>query len=106
MPNVWIRRKVLTVSRVKHEAAFAIASDGTLLMNVAHVARRLSPGQLLEWALRERGALFIGLQLSTEEATQLLDWCKSQHEEGVARVIGKRERRIHRRNSVPSRVTR
>jgi hypothetical protein len=106
MSNVWIRREVLAVSRVIHQAAFAVASDGAVIMNVAHVGRRLSPDQLLEWALRERGALFIGLQLSTAEATHLLDWCKSQHEEGVARVIGKREQRIHRKNSVPARVTR
>ncbi len=87
------------MSRIKHQAAFAIACDGTMLVNVAHVGRRLSPSRLLEWALQQRGAVFVGLQVSAAEASYVLDWCRYQHEEAVAYVIGGREQRMRRKRA-------
>lgn len=94
MPDLRLRHGVLAMSRTIHQAAFAIASDGNLFMNVAHVDRRLSPAQLLQWALRQRGALFVGVQLSPAEATRVLNWCADLHDEAVAYVIGARQRRL------------
>ncbi len=82
------------MSRVTHQAAFAVASDGTLIMNVAHVGRHLSPSQQLRWALGQPGALFIGVQMSPAEATRVLNWCSDLHDEAVAYVIGTRQRRL------------
>ncbi len=86
------------MSRTKHSSAFAVASDGTVLLNVALVNRRWSPVQLLIWAQRERGLVFIGVRLSAAEAKRLLKMCRYQHEEAVSYVIGGREKqRLHKR---------
>jgi len=85
------------MSRAIHQAAFAVASDGTLLMNVAHVDRRLSPNQMLQWALGQPGKVFVGVQMSPAEAKRVLGWCKDINSEAVAFVVGPRERRSRRR---------
>ena len=85
------------MSRAIHQAAFTVASDGTLLMNVAHVDRRLSPRQLLQWALEQSGKVFIGVQMSPAEAKRVIAWCNDIHTESVAYVVGARERRSRRR---------
>jgi hypothetical protein len=87
------------MSRTIHQAAFAIASNGSLFVNVAHVDRRLSPAQLLQWALGQPGALFVGVQMSPAEATRVLNWCADPHDEAVAYVIGARVRRQRRNRS-------
>ena len=85
------------MSRAIQQAAFAIASDGTLLMNVAHVDRRFTPGQLLQWALGQRGKVFLGVQMSPAEAKRVIVWCNDIHTESIAYVVGARERRSRRR---------
>ncbi len=59
------------MSHTIHRAPLALASDGTILLNAAvfDVAKRVE--QLLELALRERGALFIGIALAPHEVEQL-----------------------------------
>jgi hypothetical protein len=84
------------MSRQVHQAAFAIASDGTLLLNVAHVDRRLSPSQLLQWALEQRGKVFVGLQMSPAETKKVVKWSGDVHTEAVAYILGPRERRARR----------
>ncbi len=88
------------MSRRIHQAAFAIASNGNLLVNVAHVDRRLTPTQLLRWALGQPGALFVGVQMSPAEATRVLSWCADLHDEAVAFVIGARLRRQKEKRSI------
>jgi hypothetical protein len=80
------------MSRVIHQAAFAVTSDGTLLLNAAHADVCLAPSRLLQWALSQPGRIFIGVQMSPAEAKRLLSWCKDIHTESVAYVIGPRER--------------
>jgi hypothetical protein len=82
------------MSRTIHQAAFAIAANGSLLVNVAHVDRRMTSTQLLQWALRQPGKVFVGVQLSPAEATRVLNWCADLHDEAVAYVIGARQRRL------------
>ena len=81
------------MSRAIQQAAFAVASDGTLLMNVSHVDGRFSTSRLLQWALKQPGKLFVGVQMSPAEAKRVLDWSKDIHSEAVAYVVGPRERR-------------
>ena len=81
------------MSRAIHQAAFAVESDGTSLMNVAHVDRRLSPSQLLQWALSQPGQVFIGVQMSLAEAKRVIAWCNDIHTESIAYIVGARERR-------------
>ena len=85
------------MSRAIHQAAFAVASDGTLLMNVSHVGRQFTPSQLLQWALGQPGKVFLGVQMSPAEAKRVLGWCKDINSEAVAFVVGPRERRSRRR---------
>jgi len=85
------------MSRAIHQSAFAVASDGTLLINVAHVDRRLSPSQLLQWALGQPGKVFVGVQMSPAEAKRVIAWCNDIHTESIAYVVGARERRSGRR---------
>jgi hypothetical protein len=81
------------MSRTIHQAAFAVASDGTLLLNVAHVDRRFTPSQLLQWALGQPGKIFVGVQMSPAEAKKVLTWSRDVHSEAVAYVVGPRVRR-------------
>ena len=81
------------MSRAIHQAAFAVASDGTLLMNVAHVDRRFTPSQLLQWALGQPGKVFVGVQMSPAEVKKVATWSRDVHDEAVAYVVGPRERR-------------
>ena len=81
------------MSRTIHQAAFAVASDGTLLLNVAHVNRRLTPSQLLQWALGQPGKVFVGVQMSPAEAQKVLTWSRDVHTEAVAYLVGPRVRR-------------
>ena len=97
MRHLRIRSGVLAVSRTIHQAAFAVASDGTLLLNVAHADACLAPSRLLQWALGQPGKLFIGVQMSPAEAKRVLHWSKDTHIESVAYVVGPRERRSSRR---------
>ncbi len=82
------------MSRTIHQAAFAIASDGHMLVNVAHVDRRLSLSQLLQWALRQPGKVFVGVQMSPTEVKRVVEWCNDIHTEAAAYVVGPRERRL------------
>ena len=82
------------MSRTIHQAAFAVASDGTLLLNVAHVGRRLSPRQLLQWALGQPGRVFVGVQMSPAEVQKVVTWSRDVHDEAVAYVVGPRVRRL------------
>jgi len=81
------------MSRTIHQAEFAIASDGTLLLNVAHADVYLAPSRLVEWAIKQPGKLFVGVQMSPAEAKRALGWCKDIHSEAAAYIIGPRERR-------------
>lgn len=84
------------MSRTVHQAAFAVASDGTLLLNVAHVGRHMRPEQLLRWALGQPGEVFIGVRMTKGEASRVLQWSSDIHTEAVAFVVGKRQRRMRR----------
>lgn len=59
------------MSRTVHRAPLALATDGTFLLNLAtfDLPKRLDA--LLELALEERGAVFIGIALARSEVERL-----------------------------------
>ncbi len=87
------------MSRRIHQAAFAIASDGTLLLNIAHFGRHVRPNELLRVALLQPGELFVGVKMTTAEAERVLSWSADTHSEAIAYVVGKRSRLRRNRNT-------
>jgi len=96
MRHVLFCWELFPMSRRVYQAAFAVTSDGTLLLNVAHFGGRINPKELLQLALLQPGELFIGVKMNKGEATRVLQWSADIHNEAVAFVVGKRERRIRR----------
>jgi hypothetical protein len=84
------------MSRRVHDAAFALTSDGAMLLNVAHFGRRIRPEELLRLALLQPGELFVGVTMTKSEVTRVLQWSADIHNEAVTFVVGKRERRMRR----------
>jgi hypothetical protein len=81
------------VSRRVHLAPLAIASDGTIFVNVAMFDTPKDLAALLETAQRERGALFIGVVLGPTEADAVRETLRHAHREAAAVVVGPREAR-------------
>ncbi len=71
----------------------AIAVDGTVVINVAHVDGERDPAALLRRALVEGGRLFIGVQLSPGETAEALRWLGNGGAEVAGHVLGVRNRR-------------
>jgi hypothetical protein len=61
------------VSRVIERAPIAVTSDGDVLLNIARfdVPKRIE--EIVKMAVRQRGAVFIGVVLSKTEVARLLD---------------------------------
>ena len=92
----------VTPRGVRHEpcdtpTALAIASNGTVLVNVAHVDRHMTSTQLLQWALVQPGKVFVGVQMSPAEARKVLAWSRDVHTEAIAYVVGARVRHSKRK---------
>lgn len=80
------------MSRRIHLAPVALASDGTVIVNVAmfDVARR--PELLLRLALREPGRVFVGVEMTRSEVERLLEHAQHGVAEGTARQVGSRQK--------------
>jgi len=76
-----------------HASGLAVAFDGSLLLNVAHVASEQEPASLLRRALDEGSELFIGVQLSKREAAHALRLLDDRAAEGACVIVGHRQRR-------------
>ena len=81
------------MSRRIHRAPFALASDGSILLNVAMFDTPRLLAALLETAQRERGAVFIGLALTPAEDAAARETLWHAHREAAAVIVGPRETR-------------
>jgi len=81
------------MSRTIHRAPLAVTSDGTVLVNVTYLDATRDLRRLLEHALRERGAVFVGLVLTPAERKRLAWFLDGPAKEAAARVRRPRRRR-------------
>lgn len=87
------------MSKAVHRAPLALASDGAVILNVAmfDVPKQLQ--QLFDLALRERGAVFIGIAITPQE----LDRLRAEIDDNVLQsafgLVGSRQARRPRRNA-------
>ncbi len=79
------------VSREVNDAPLAVASDGTVFVNVTHVGGMKEPGELLELALEEEGEVFIGVALEPAEVEEVLRRLDDGAADAVANVLGARK---------------
>jgi hypothetical protein len=85
------------VSRVIDRAQLAVTSDGDLLLNVARFDMPKRIEEIVRMALRQRGAVFIGVVLSPAEVKQLLAEAAMVLPNVTAPMVGRRQRRGPRR---------
>jgi len=84
---------VRAVSRRVHRAPLALTSDGTVLLNVAEFDGRRDLAELLRKARSTRGRVFIGVEVDGREVALIVEEAAGGAAEGVARVVGRRQRR-------------
>lgn len=80
-------------------APFAVASDGTVYANVAHLVGRVAVTKLIEQARRMGRELFIGVAVTRQQKKALLLALSSAGAETIATTVGRRQRRTARRPS-------
>ena len=85
------------MSRRIHLAPVALASDGSVIVNVVGFDVRREPETLLELARSQRGRLFIGVQLDGQELERVLQQLDDGMREATARIIGRRQRLARKR---------
>ena len=78
------------MSQQGNDAPFAVASDGTVFVNVTHHRGIKETEELLELAMIEEGAVFIGVELNPAEVDRVLGRLSHGAAEAVAYVIGRR----------------
>ena len=86
------------MSKAIHRAPLAIASDGVVLLNVAMFDVQKKLELLYELALRERGAVFIGIAVTRHELDRLRDQVDDTLTPAAFGVVGSRQSR-RRRNA-------
>jgi hypothetical protein len=72
------------------DVPFAVASDGTVYINVTRFEGPVAADLLLHRANLEPGALFVGVALSNEEVKALLDAVGRAASEASAHICGAR----------------
>jgi hypothetical protein len=87
-----------------HDAAVAIAVDGTVLLNVARLEASEEVRIVLRRALEERGQLFIGVAATPREAARILGGLADGVEDATSHVIGARRARKRRGDHVSARL--
>ena len=81
------------MSRRVHRAPLAVASDGTVLLNVTEFEGVKRPEELLKIALREEGRVLVGLELEPKEVKTILARLEHCTAEGAAVVVAARQRK-------------
>jgi hypothetical protein len=76
-----------------HPCGLAVTLDGTIIVNVSHIASEQDPGTLLHRALEAGGDLFIGVVLTRSETREALRWIDDRAAEAAGHIIGQRQRR-------------
>ncbi len=84
------------MSRRIHRAELALASDGTVLLNLTTLVDDSDVDALLEIAKEEKGRVFIGVELDNGEAATLLRRLQNGVGDGVGKTVGARRWRRRR----------
>ena len=77
-------------------APFAVASDGTVYVNVAHFQGDIAVMKIIQQARRLDGVLFIGVAVTRQEKKMLALALDHAGTDAVARMVGARLRRARR----------
>jgi hypothetical protein len=85
------------VSRVIDRAQLAVTSDGDVLLNVARFDVPKKIEEIVKMALRQRGAVFVGVVLSPAEVKRLLDEAAMLLPNVTGPMVGRRQRGALRR---------
>jgi hypothetical protein len=85
------------MSRVIDRAPIALTSDGDVLLNVARFDMPKKVEEIVRMALRQRGAIFIGVALSPAEVKRLLDEAAMLLPNVTGPMVGRRQRGTLRR---------
>lgn len=80
-----------------HPSAFAVAVDGSVVVNVAGYRGDRDPHKLLELALADGGTLFVGVRLHASEVRDLLRYLDEMAYEPTGFILGTRNRRRRKR---------
>lgn len=74
-----------------HQATFALASDGTVLVNTQEFDGVMDLESALACARREGGPVFVGIALTKTEAESLLPDIADALSESAAYIVGARQ---------------
>ena len=80
-----------------HEAPFALACDGTVLLNLAEFDGTSDLETAVAVARQQGGVVFIGVVMDRREAKEALGRLKAGFSEAGAYAIGARQRRARER---------
>jgi hypothetical protein len=75
------------------QAPLAVASDGTVLLNVAHAADVTDPRKLVDAVMAEGAPVFVGVTARPGEVATMLGGLDDPFVEVVALAFGARRRR-------------
>ncbi|MGK4008404.1 hypothetical protein WMF31_37680 [Sorangium sp. So ce1036] len=78
-------------------APFAVGSDGTVFVNLAHVRGYVTVVKLIREARRMDGVLFLGISVTGAEKDLLVQAIDNAGAEAVAKMVGLRLREQKRR---------
>ncbi len=81
------------MSRKVATAPLALTSNGDVLVNLAEFDGPGDLQSLLVRALRQRGRVFIGVELTRAEVSEILENARHAHADTVAHIAGRRQRR-------------
>lgn len=84
-------RDLLAVSRRINVDALAVTDRGKVVVNVALFDVARLPERLLQLGTRQRGRLFIGLELSAGEGNRVRQHVGHGYAEAAAFVVGRRQ---------------
>ena len=85
------------MSRVNNRAPLAVTSNGDVLLNVARFDVPKKVEEVVRMALRQRGAVFIGVALSPAEVRRLLGEAAMLLPNTTGPMVGRRQRGTLRR---------
>jgi len=81
------------MSRKIHRAPFALASDGTVLVNLTEFDGPRALDSFLRKAMAQKGAVFVGVQMAPAEVRRVLARLDDGSQEAAAYVAGGRQKR-------------
>ena len=84
----------LDAEDVSQFGELAVASDGTVFVNVTHYRGVRAVEELVALAIEEKREVFIGVALEPAEVEDVLEWLSHGGSEVVAYVIGRRMWRV------------